>query len=92
MVAPANNNGGSNNTSSSSAPAQSNAPQQVSTGALPVPSVQESNNTGSDNGSLPQTGNAKSNIFVELIALGLVSIPALAVVEYIRRHQTAGMD
>jgi len=41
---------------------------------------------------LPQTGNAKSNIFVELIALGLVSISALGVVEYIRRHQTAGMD
>lgn len=91
-VAPVENESQNNdNTPSGSAPAQSNAPQQVSTGALPVPSVQESNNTSSDNGSLPQTGNAKSNIFVELIALGLVSISGLTVVEYVRRHQTAGI-
>ena len=69
---------------------------EQNTQALPVATTQPSNtssdNTDTNTGALPQTGNSKSNVFVELIGLGFVAIPALAFVEYIRRHQTSGID
>ena len=87
-----NNNTPSSNTSTTPAPQE----QPKTVQALPVATAQPSNtssdNTDTDTGALPQTGNAKSNIFVELIGLGFVAIPAMAFVEYIRRHQTSGID
>jgi hypothetical protein len=87
-VAPANND--NNNTPSETT---SEAPKTIE--GLPVASTQPSN-TSSDNdtGVLPQTGNAKSNVFAEFIGFGVVAIPVLVFVEYeyIRRHQTSGID
>ena len=83
-------------TPSSSASTSAPEEQPKTVQALPVATAQPSNtssdNTDTNTGALPQTGNSKSNVFVELIGLGFIAIPALAFVEYIRRHQTLGID